>query len=94
MEFIWVFLGGIFLFMIMSVLTVAPGRSLQSKFIGLGTLAGKSKEEIISVVGAPNSISLLPDDKTLLQWMATGYHIALIFNDDICEGVSHEFANS
>ena len=27
---------------------------------------------------------------TLLQWMATGYHIVLKFNGDICQGVQHE----
>ncbi len=94
MEFIWVFIGGIVLYAIISAMTTAPGRSLQNKFVNMGTLTGKSKNEIISRVGSPNSISALPDGKVVLQWMATGYHIALIFNDDICEGVSHEFANS
>lgn len=94
MEFIWVFIGGIVLYAIISAMTTAPGRSLQNKFVNMGTLTGKSKNEIISIVGSPNSISALPDGKVVLQWMATGYHIALIFNDDICEGVSHEFANS
>lgn len=93
MGFVWVLIGGIALFAIISAMTTAPGRSLQSKFVGMGTLSGKSKNQIIAVVGAPNSISALPDGKSLLQWMATGYHIALIFNGDICEGVSHEFAN-
>ena len=94
MEFIWVFIGGIVLYAIISAMTTAPGRSRQNKFVNMGTLTGKSKNEIISIVGSPNSISALPDGKVVLQWMATGYHIALIFNDDICEGVSHEFANS
>lgn len=94
MEFIWVFIGGIVLYAIISAMTTAPGKSLQNKFVNMGTLTGKSKNEIISIVGSPNSISALPDGKAVLQWMATGYHIALIFNDDICEGVSHEFANS
>jgi uncharacterized membrane protein YadS len=93
MELIWMFIVGIVLFGIISAMITESGRSLQSKFVGMGVLAGKSKNEIISVVGAPNSISALPDDKTILQWMATGYHIALIFNGDVCEGVSHEFAN-
>jgi hypothetical protein len=59
----------------------------------MGQLAGKNKAQIISVAGQPSSISALPEGKTLLQWMAMGYHIALIFNGEICEGVSHEFAN-
>jgi hypothetical protein len=92
MEFIWVVIGGMVLFAIISALTTAPGRSLQSKFVGMGTLAGRTKDEIIAVVGAPNSISALPNSKVVLQWMASGYHIALIFNGEVCEGVSHEFA--
>mgnify|MGYP003964036481 CR=1 FL=1 len=35
---------------------------------------------------------VIRDTNVLLQWMATGYHIALIFENDICQGVSHEFA--
>ena len=93
MEFILIFIGGIVLFAVMSAMTKAPGRSLQVKFVRMGTLAGKTKDEIIAIVGTPNSISALADGKAMLQWMATGYHIALIFNGDICEGVSHEFAN-
>jgi len=94
MEFAWGIIGGTILFVIISAMVSAPGRSLQNKFVGLGTLVGKSKHEIIAEVGAPNSISSLPNGKTILQWVATGYHIALIFNGDVCEGVSHEFSNS
>lgn len=93
MGLIWVFIGGVVLFGIISAMTTAPGRSLQGKFVGMGTLAGKSKEEIIAVVGMPNSISALPDGQVILQWMTTGYHIALIFNGEVCAGVSHEFVN-
>jgi hypothetical protein len=67
-----------------------PGNTLQKKFISLGVLSGKTRTQITSVVGEPNSISGLGDGRSILQWMQTNYHIALIFNGDICEGVNHE----
>jgi hypothetical protein len=72
--------------------------SIQKKFAGLGTLTGRTKEEIIKVVGPPTSISGLPNGKTLLQWQhisqAGGYHIALRFDDQgRCEGVTHEHSS-
>ena len=52
-----------------------------------------SKSEIVRFVGAaPNAVSGLAEGKSLLQWLSDGYHIALIFDGEICEGVSHEFA--
>ena len=70
----------------------------QNKFVRLGKLAGRSKEEIVKVVGPPTSVSSLPNGKTLLQWQhisrAGGYHIALRFDDQgRCEGVTHEHSS-
>lgn len=67
-----------------------PGKQLHAKFVGMGTLAGRTKDEIIAEVGPPTSVSGLPDGKTLLQWQATGCHMALRFAGDICEGITHE----
>ena len=88
--YLYTFGGGLILYFIIHFMVKAPGAMLQNKFVGLGTLTGKTKSEIIAVVGQPNSISGLEEGKTLLQWMSTGYHISLIFNDDICEGIAHE----
>ena len=85
-------IGGLVLFFIMQAGVKSPGRALQSKFVSLGSLKGRSKTEIVAVVGLPNSISGLPNGKTLCQWMATGYHIALRFDGEICEGITHEVA--
>lgn len=70
-----------------------PGRELQKKFISLGNMAGRKRSYIETVVGPPNSISQITGSKVLCQWMATGYHIALVFKDDICEGISDEHAS-
>ncbi len=69
----------------------APGRALHKRFVTLGTLKGKSRKEIVKVVGEPASETVLPDGRTLLQWRATGYHIALVFEKNgRCFGVTHE----
>jgi hypothetical protein len=67
------------------------GRALQQQFVDLGVLQGKTRSEIEAVVGAPNAVSAAGPDTILCQWMATGYHIALLFDvDGECQGVSHE----
>lgn len=90
---VWVFIFFCWL-AVMGVLqqrwALRPGRILSQKFAALGRLAGLSKTEIVWQVGDPNSFSALGDGKTLLQWQQPGYHIALLFDGDICLGVSHE----
>lgn len=66
------------------------GRALHSKFAALGDLEGKSKSQIIAAVGPPNAASPLGDGTTFLQWLATGYHLGLIFEGEICRKVQHE----
>lgn len=80
------------LYAIMNALVRSPGASLQHKFQKLGTLRGRTIHSIIAEVGPPNSRSVVGDGRVVCQWMATGYHIALIFTDDVCDGVTHEFA--
>lgn len=92
MEFIGVLIGGLILYGIISVFVREPGRALQRKFQKLGVLKGQRKSVIFVTVGKPNAVSSLANGRTLCQWQATGFHIALIFDEDICEGVSHEFA--
>ena len=83
--------GGLILYLIIHAVVRAPGSSLQSKFVKLGTLKGKTLQEITAACGQPNSISATADGKKVRQWMATGYHIVLLFDEnDICLGVSSE----
>lgn len=69
----------------------ARARDLQSKFQNLGVLTGKTRAEIEAVVGPPNSISSVAGGKILCQWIETGFHVALLFKDDVFEGVTHEY---
>ena len=92
LDFIPILIGGFILFAITAFVIKMPGRSLQRKFQKLGRLKGTHKDIILAAVGNPNAVSSMADGRTLCQWQATGYHIALIFNGPICEGVTHEYA--
>ena len=58
----------------------ASGRELHGRFLVLGDMTGKTADEIIAVVGNPSSISSMAAGNTLLQWQATGCHMALLFD--------------
>ena len=60
----------------------APGRELHRRFIVLGDMVGKSERDIEVAVCSPNAISSMADGRRLLQWQATGYHIAILFGPD------------
>ena len=90
MEFILLIVLGLGLYAIIAALVRVPGQNLSAKFVKLGQLKGRTKAEIVAAVGPPSSISVAAGGKTLCQWMATGYHVALLFDGEICEGVTHE----
>ena len=100
MEFlsIWVLplIGGLIWYWVTQVAVKAPGDILASKFSALtkdtgGVIAGKTYREIVDACGAPASVSSMGDGQKLCQWMATSYHIALLFDEnDVCLGISHE----
>ena len=60
----------------------SSGSDLAWKFFALGKLTGKSATEIIAGVGRPTSRRSMANGQTLLQWQATGYRMALLFNGD------------
>jgi hypothetical protein len=69
----------------------APGRTLRRRFIALGSVKGRPRREIEQGAGPASQATELPDGRTLLQWRATGYHIALLFEKSgRCVGVTHE----
>ncbi len=63
-------------------------------FNRLGKLAGRTDQEIIAHVGKPTSISAASGGQQLYQWMDTTHagalHVALLFKDGVCLGVTHE----
>lgn len=86
-----VFIGAAFLFGLQKKSVTAPGRELHQLFVELGQLPGKPKDEIIAKVGPPTSISAIGNGRQLLQWQATGCHVALVFNGESCEGIAHQY---
>lgn len=90
LGFIAIFFIGSILFALQKHAVTSPGRELHRKFVALGNVMGKTKSEIIAQVGPPTSISALAAGKTLLQWQATGCHMALRFNGESCEGITHQ----
>jgi hypothetical protein len=61
---------------------VSPGRELRARFNSLGDMSGKTLDAVVSVVGPPSSSSCIAFGHTLLQWQATGCHVALLFDRD------------
>ena len=94
MDWVWFVLpiiGGFVLYAIISAGVKAPGHAQANEFAGLGNVKGRTKAEIIAQVGRPVSVSAGPDGGEIVQWMATGHHIVLIFDKDgICQGISHQ----
>jgi hypothetical protein len=72
----------------------APGRELHRRFEVLGDLTGKTEREIQDATCSPTSIASMAHGNRLLQWQATGYHIAILFGPDHrFLKVSSEYAN-
>jgi len=72
----------------------ASGRVLSLRFVTLGDMRGKTEDEIIAAVGPPSSVSSMTFGQSLLQWQATGYHIALLFDAERrFVKVTHEYAH-
>lgn len=87
------FIGALFSCKVTEQVVKIPGGMLQGKFAKLGNLKGKSYSEIQRECGKESAISHMPDGKKLIQWQATGYHIALIFDENyICEGITDEIS--
>jgi hypothetical protein len=59
-------------------------------------MTGKTADEIIADVGfRPNSISSMAHGMTLLQWQASGCHMAILFGPDgKFVRITHQYANS
>lgn len=90
MEFLIIMMIGIGIFFLVYGLVRVPGTTLNKKFVQLGALKGKDYNEICCHVGQPYSMTTR-ENGTVCQWITSGYHISLVFdNDNICQGVIHE----
>ena len=86
LYFILPLIGGLLLYALTTVTVRAPGKVLAAKFASLGNMTGKTYAEIRQVVGVESSVSrkVMDDGSvvTIRQWMATGYHIVLLFDQE------------
>jgi hypothetical protein len=72
----------------------APGRELHARFVALGDMGGMTLSQIVVAVGNPSGISAAAHGNTLIQWMATGYHMAILFGpDEKFISITHQFGN-
>ena len=60
---------------------------LQNRFKRLGVLRGRSLDEVVKFAGKPSHRARLDANREVLEWRRVGFHIALLFNDGVCEGV-------
>jgi len=97
LEFLICFIGfGLFLGVILGWWIIdghpkAQTNALKQKFSSLGNLRGKTITQIEQVVGKPSTWYMVMD-KRLCVWQTQRYHITLVFNGDICEGVESEIS--
>jgi len=97
-----IFIGVIGVYILFRVLSSASRHaSKQEKnarilngFRNLGNMRGKTKAEIIRQVGEPSHISYLADNKSLLQWISPNFHVALQFDGDLFETITHEASSN
>jgi hypothetical protein len=87
LAYAWAIICAIIVYLVVSRFIRSRGQSLERKFQRIGRPAGKTRAEIIAVVGKPTQASRLPGGQSLLQWIATGYHISLRFRGDVCDGI-------
>lgn len=74
-----------------SVFLGDPGKELNQKFVKMGSLTGKSKEEIVSKVGGVSSQTTNSDNSFVCTWSAGTYSISVLFSaDNKCEKIIHE----
>lgn len=92
--YLWVFISPIAIIILVAIIkafTTTPSQSLNKKFVELGVLTGKHYDDIVAVVGIPNSTSAIGEGAILCQWILPAYHIALLFDQNmVCLGVESE----
>ncbi len=73
--------------LLLAVIYAAKSARLQHRFRRLGALRGRSMDEIIKFAGQPSHRARLAANREVLEWRRVGFHIALMFTDNVCDGV-------
>ena len=72
---------------LIALVYAAKSVRLQNRFRQLGTLKGRTLQDILNVAGKPSHRSRINAQREVLEWRRVGFHIALTFTDDVCDGV-------
>jgi hypothetical protein len=91
MVFIIPLLLGLVLYALISAGVRSKGTQLGKKFQSIGDMKGKTLDEIRAVVGDPVSTSNVGNGKTLYQWAAPGFSVALLFEGQMFHGISSAY---
>ena len=74
---------------VVALVYAAKSVRLQNRFRQLGVLRGRALQEIVSIAGEPSHRARINAHREVLEWRRVGFHIALTFTDDVCDGVMH-----
>lgn len=74
---------------LLAIVYAAKAARLRNRFERLGVLKGRRLEVILNIAGKPSHRARMAPNREVLEWRRVGFHIALIFTDDVCEGVVH-----
>jgi hypothetical protein len=74
---------------LLALIYAAKSVRLQNRFRRLGVLKGRSLQEILKFVGPPSHRVRTAPNRELLEWRRVGFHIALAFTDDVCDGAEY-----
>ncbi len=66
-----------------------PGKRI--RFARLQPVEGKSKSQIVRILGEPNGYTDLGSERYLLEWVSLDSHIVLVFRGENCERIEHLF---
>lgn len=75
-------IAGVLIGLVIIILKRTPGLMQQAKFQKMGSMAGKTKQDIISTVGNFSSITHLDDGGQICVWQTGSFMITIQFNKD------------
>ena len=72
--------------LVLALVHAARSVRLQNRFRRLGSVEGRTMEEIVRHVGPPNHHVKLANDREILEWRRVRFHVALSFTKGVCDG--------
>ena len=82
-------LYGLAVSVLLALIYAARSTRLRNRFERLGSLPGRSLDEILQFAGKPSHRARLDTQREVLEWRRVGFHIALTFADGVCDGVTY-----